>query len=114
MIEGMERMGFNLLHVYGLTETYGPATVCAQHHNWGDLDIGERARLNSRQGVTYHLERGIAVMNPETMQSVPADGETLGEILFRGNITMKGNLKNPKPTQEEERQSVVKGKRVSL
>ncbi|NYT86149.1 acyl-CoA synthetase [Pollutimonas harenae] len=100
MIEGMERMGFNLLHVYGLTETYGPATVCAQHQNWGDLDIGERARLNARQGVTYHLERGIAVMDPDTMQPVPADGETMGEIMFRGNITMKGYLKNPKATQE--------------
>ena len=100
MIEGMERMGFNLLHVYGLTETYGPATVCAQHGNWSELDIGERARLNSRQGVNYHLQRGIAVMNPETMESVPADGETMGEIMFRGNITMKGYLKNPKATQE--------------
>ncbi|MCC2595455.1 acyl-CoA synthetase [Pusillimonas sp. MFBS29] len=100
MIEGMERMGFNLLHVYGLTETYGPATVCAQHDDWSQLDIGERARLNARQGVTYHLERGIAVMNPETMQPVPADGVTMGEIMFRGNITMKGYLKNPKATQE--------------
>ncbi|NYT57614.1 acyl-CoA synthetase [Alcaligenaceae bacterium] len=100
MIEGMERMGFNLLHVYGLTETYGPATVCAQHADWSTLDIGERARLNARQGVTYHLERGIAVMNAETMQPVPADGVTMGEIMFRGNITMKGYLKNAKATQE--------------
>ncbi|TEA77711.1 acyl-CoA synthetase [Allopusillimonas ginsengisoli] len=100
MIEGMERMGFDLLHVYGLTEVYGPATVCAKHAAWDDLDIGERARLNSRQGVTYHLERGISVMNPETMLPVPADGETMGEIMFRGNITMKGYLKNPKATQE--------------
>jgi len=100
MIEGMERMGFDLLHVYGLTEVYGPATVCAKHEAWDDLDIGERARLNARQGVTYHLERGISVMNPETMQPVPADGQTMGEIMFRGNITMKGYLKNPKATQE--------------
>ncbi len=100
MIEGMERMGFDILHVYGLTETYGPATVCAKHQAWDDLDIGERARLNARQGVTYHLERGIAVMNPETMQPVPSDGETMGEIMFRGNITMKGYLKNPKATQD--------------
>jgi fatty-acyl-CoA synthase len=100
MIEGMERMGFDLLHVYGLTEVYGPATVCAKHDEWNELDIGERARLNSRQGVTYHLERGIAVMNPETMEPVPADGETMGEIMFRGNITMKGYLKNPKATQD--------------
>lgn len=100
MIEGMERMGFDLLHVYGLTEVYGPATVCAKHEIWDHLDIGERARLNSRQGVTYHLERGISVMNPQTMKPVPADGETMGEIMFRGNITMKGYLKNPKATQE--------------
>ncbi|PLC54088.1 acyl-CoA synthetase [Pollutimonas nitritireducens] len=100
MIEGMERLGFDLLHVYGLTETYGPATVCAKHDEWNDLDIGERARLNSRQGINYHLERGIAVMDPQTMQPVPADGETMGEIMFRGNIAMKGYLKNPKATQE--------------
>ncbi|SHI21039.1 acyl-CoA synthetase [Pollutimonas bauzanensis] len=100
MIEGMERLGFDLLHVYGLTETYGPATVCAKHDDWNDLDIGERARLNARQGVNYHLERGIAVMDPQTMQPVPADGETMGEIMFRGNIAMKGYLKNPKATQE--------------
>ncbi|UYO95276.1 acyl-CoA synthetase [Pollutimonas sp. M17] len=99
MIEGMERMGFDLLHVYGLTEVYGPATVCAKHEAWDDLDIGERARLNARQGVTYHLERGISVMDPETMRPVPADGQTMGEIMFRGNITMKGYLKNPAATQ---------------
>ncbi|NYT36592.1 acyl-CoA synthetase [Allopusillimonas soli] len=100
MIEGMERMGFDLLHVYGLTETYGPATVCAKHDAWDALDIGGRARLNARQGVAYHLERGICVMNPETMEVLPADGESMGEIMFRGNITMKGYLKNPKATQE--------------
>lgn len=100
MIEGMERMGFDLLHVYGLTETYGPATVCPPHQEWADLDIGERARLNSRQGVRYHLDRAVSVMNPETMQAVPADGETMGEIMFQGNMTMKGYLKNAKATQE--------------
>ncbi|MEC4718334.1 acyl-CoA synthetase [Noviherbaspirillum sp. CPCC 100848] len=100
MIEGMERMGFNLLHVYGLTEVYGPATVCAKQEAWSSLEIGERARLNARQGVSYHLERGIAVMDPATMKPVPADGETMGEIMFRGNMTMKGYLKNPKATQE--------------
>lgn len=99
MIEGMERMGFDLLHVYGLTETYGPATVCAKYTEWDQLDIGERARLNARQGVTYHLQREIAVMD-ENMQPVPADGQTMGEIMFRGNITMKGYLKNPQATQE--------------
>ncbi|MBL8387989.1 MAG: acyl-CoA synthetase [Hydrogenophaga sp.] len=100
MIEGMEQMGFDLTHVYGLTEVYGPATVCAKHEAWNDLDIGERARLNARQGVRYHLERDVRVLNPETMQPVPLDGETMGEIMFKGNIAMKGYLKNPKATQE--------------
>jgi len=100
MIEGMERMGFDITHVYGLTETYGPATACARHGAWDALDIGERARLNARQGVRYHLQRDAQVLNPETMQPVPQDGETMGEIMFRGNITMKGYLKNPQATQE--------------
>ncbi len=100
MIEGMEQMGFDLTHVYGLTEVYGPATVCAKHEDWQQLPIGERARLNARQGVRYHLEREVAVLDPETMQAVPHDGETMGEIMFKGNIAMKGYLKNPKATEE--------------
>jgi fatty-acyl-CoA synthase len=100
MIEGMEQMGFDLTHVYGLTEVYGPATVCPKHPEWDALDIGDRARLNARQGVRYHLQRDVRVLNPETMQPVPQDGETMGEIMFKGNITMKGYLKNPKATQE--------------
>ena len=100
MIEGMERMGFDLTHVYGLTEVYGPATVCPKHDEWEQVDIGERARLNARQGVRYHLQQGARVMNAETMQPVPWDGETMGEIMFRGNITMKGYLKNAQATQE--------------
>ena len=100
MIEGMESMGFDITHVYGLTETYGPATVCARHEAWNQLDIGERARLNSRQGVRYHLQRSAAVLDPETMQPVPRDGQTMGEIMFQGNIAMKGYLKNPQATQE--------------
>jgi fatty-acyl-CoA synthase len=100
MIEGMEKMGFDLVHVYGLTEVYGPATVCAKQEEWGAMDIAERTRLNGRQGVRYLMEEGLAVMDPETMQPVPADGETLGEIMFRGNITMKGYLKNPATTQK--------------
>jgi fatty-acyl-CoA synthase len=99
MIEGMERMGFDITHVYGLTEVYGPATVCAKHEEWSSLDIPERARLNGRQGVRYLMEEGLSVMDPQTLQPVPADGETMGEIMFRGNITMKGYLKNPKATQ---------------
>ncbi|WP_417034191.1 acyl-CoA synthetase [Comamonas kerstersii] len=100
MIEGMEAMGFDLTHVYGLTETYGPATVCAKHEAWQQLDIGERARLNARQGVRYHLQREVRVVDPETLQPVPMDGETMGEIMFRGNIAMKGYLKNPKATDD--------------
>jgi fatty-acyl-CoA synthase len=100
MIEGMERLGFDITHVYGLTEVYGPATVCAKHEEWKSLEIGERTRLNGRQGVRYLMEEGLAVMDPETMRPVPADGETMGEIMFRGNITMKGYLKNPKATDE--------------
>ncbi len=100
VIEGMQRMGFNITHVYGLTETYGPAAVCAKHAAWDALDIGERTRLNGRQGVRYTLEEGMTVMDPETMAVVPWDGETMGEIMFRGNITMKGYLKNPKATAD--------------
>ncbi|WP_096667856.1 acyl-CoA synthetase [Polaromonas sp. AET17H-212] len=100
MIEGMEALGFDLTHVYGLTEVYGPATVCAAQDGWEKLDIGERARLNARQGVRYHLERDVRVLDAQTLQPVPQDGETMGEIMFRGNIAMKGYLKNPKATEE--------------
>jgi len=99
MIEGMERMGFDITHVYGLTETYGPASVCVKQDEWLSEDAGERARLNARQGVRYHLQTGITVMDPATMTPVPHDGETIGEIMFRGNITMKGYLKNPSATE---------------
>ena len=100
MIEGMAKLGFTLTHVYGLTETYGPAAVCAKHVEWQTLPVDEQARLNGRQGVAYTLQEGMAVMHPETMQPVPADGETMGEIMFRGNITMKGYLKNETATAE--------------
>jgi len=100
MIEGMEKMGFDITHVYGLTETYGPAAVCVKHDDWADADVGERARLNARQGVRYHLQHAAMVIDPETMKPVPADGETMGEIMFQGNIAMKGYLKNEKATQE--------------
>ncbi len=95
MIEGMAKMGFALTHVYGLTETYGPAGVCAPHPEWAGLALEDQVRLNGRQGVAYLLQEGMTVMNPATMEVVPADGETMGEIMFRGNITMKGYLKNP-------------------
>ncbi len=100
MIEGMSKIGFDITHVYGLTETYGPAAVCARHPEWSELPLEEQVRLNGRQGVRYHLQEGVTVMDPETMQPVPRDGETMGEIMFRGNITMKGYLKNPKASEE--------------
>ncbi len=100
MIEGMEQMGFDLIHVYGLTEVYGPAVVCEKQEEWRAVEIGERARLNARQGVRYTLQEAVTVLDPATMQTVPADGETIGEIMFRGNITMKGYLKNEAATAE--------------
>ncbi|OAI53210.1 acyl-CoA synthetase, partial [Betaproteobacteria bacterium SCGC AG-212-J23] len=100
MIEGMKKMGFDITHVYGLTEVYGPATVCAKKPEWETLPLAEEVQLNGRQGVRYHVEEGVTVMDPDTMQPVPADGETMGEIMFRGNITMKGYLKNPKATDD--------------
>ncbi|MDB5809930.1 MAG: acyl-CoA synthetase [Betaproteobacteria bacterium] len=100
VIEGMQKMGFNITHVYGLTETYGPAAVCAKQPEWDTLPLEEQVRLNGRQGVAYHLQEGMTVMDPATMREVPADGETIGEIMFRGNITMKGYLKNTAATAD--------------
>ncbi len=100
MIEGMERMGFDITHVYGLTETYGPAAVCAKHEAWDAMDIAERTERNGRQGVAYTLQDAMSVRDPETLAPVPADGETVGEIMFRGNITMKGYLDNAAATAE--------------
>ncbi len=99
MIEGLEGMGFDLTHVYGLTETYGPATVCARQADWDALAISRRAALNARQGVRYHLQSGATVRDPDTMQEVAPDGQTMGEIMFRGNIMMKGYLTNPEATE---------------
>jgi len=99
-LAAMENIGFELTHVYGLTETYGPATVCLKHEEWDGLAIDERARLNARQGVRYLMEEEVTVLDPATMRPVPRDGETIGEIMFRGNILMKGYLKNPAATEE--------------
>jgi fatty-acyl-CoA synthase len=100
VLEGAESIGINLTHVYGLTEVYGPASVCAEQPGWDELPAPERARMKRRQGVPYPLEEGVTVINPQTMQEVPRDGETIGEVMFRGNIVMKGYLNNVKATKD--------------
>ncbi len=99
MIEGMARIGFDITHVYGLTEVYGPAAVAVKRDSWAGETLSEQTRLNGRQGVRYMLQEGMAVRDPETMAEAPADGNTMGEIMFRGNIVMKGYLKNPRATE---------------
>jgi fatty-acyl-CoA synthase len=100
VLEGAESIGIRLTHVYGLTEVYGPASVCAEQPGWDDLPADQRAQLKRRQGVPYPLEEAVTVLDPQTMHEVPRDGETIGEVMFRGNIVMKGYLKNEKATQE--------------
>jgi fatty-acyl-CoA synthase len=100
VLQAMESSGFHMTHAYGLTETYGPAVLCAWKPEWDALPMEEQARLKSRQGVPYHVLEDIQVMDPESMTPVPADGETIGEVMFRGNNVMKGYLKNPKATAE--------------
>ncbi|MDE2147266.1 MAG: acyl-CoA synthetase [Burkholderiales bacterium] len=98
MIEGMAQIGFDLTHVYGLTEVYGPAAVAVKRPGWASQSLSEQARLNGRQGVRYPLQEGMTVLDPETMAPTPADGQAMGEIMFRGNLVMKGYLKNPAAT----------------
>ncbi len=98
MIEGMAKLGFDITHVYGLTEVYGPAAVAVKRPTWGEQSLSEQTRLNGRQGVRYPLQEGMTVMDAQTMAETPADGATMGEIMFRGNIVMKGYLKNPTAT----------------
>ena len=99
VIEGMEALGIKLTHVYGLTETYGPVTVCAWHEEWDERPASERAALKARQGVTYPVQEGLMVADPATREPVPRDGTSMGEIFMRGNITMMGYLKNPEATE---------------
>ena len=100
VLAAMAEAGFEVTHVYGLTETYGPAVVNDWHSEWDALPASERAVFKSRQGVRYPALEDLKVINPETMQEVPADGQTIGEVMFRGNIVMKGYLKNPDATAE--------------
>jgi fatty-acyl-CoA synthase len=100
VLEGAESIGIKLTHVYGLTEVYGPAAFCAEQPGWDELPADQRAQLKRRQGVPYPLQEAITVIDPETMREVPRDGETIGEVMFRGNIVMKGYLKNEKATDE--------------
>ena len=98
MIEGMARLGFDITHVYGLTEVYGPAAVAVKRESWAAESLSEQTRLNGRQGVRYALQEGMTVLGADSMAELPADGVTMGEIMFRGNIVMKGYLKNPAAT----------------
>jgi len=100
VLKRMEEQGFHITHVYGLTEVYGPAVVCAWQAEWDQLDADERAAKKARQGVGYTALEELAVLDPETMQPVPKDGQTMGEVMFRGNVVMRGYLKNPKASQE--------------
>ncbi|PRZ46352.1 acyl-CoA synthetase [Tritonibacter scottomollicae] len=99
LLADMKAAGFDVTHLYGLTETYGPAVVNDWHQDWSNLPAAEQAALKSRQGVRYLPLEGLDVLNPETMQPVPRDGKTMGEVMFRGNVVMKGYFRNPAATQ---------------
>ena len=100
VLADMARQGFNVTHVYGLTEVYGPCVVSAWKDEWNELPLDEQAKLKARQGVTYQVQEAMMVADPETLEPVPMDGQTMGEVFMRGNVTMKGYLKNPKATEE--------------
>jgi len=100
VLANIEKQGFDVTHVYGLTETYGPAVICSWKEEWSALDSEGRAERKSRQGVPYHVLEDLEIMDPETMQPVPRDAETMGEVMFQGNNVMKGYLKNPEATDK--------------
>jgi len=100
VIAAIESLGAEITHTYGLTEVYGPCVYCAWHIEWDEKSLLDRATLKARQGVPYPVLGGLDVLNPETLEPVPADGKTIGEIMFRGNVVMKGYLKNPEATQQ--------------
>ena len=100
VIASMAEVGFAVTHIYGLTETYGPSVVNEWHDDWDALPAAGQAARKARQGVRYLALEGLSVRDPQTMEPVPTDGETLGEVMFRGNIVMKGYLKNPHATEE--------------
>ena len=100
VLQKMEDAGFKITHVYGLTETYGPAVMCAWHDEWNDLPDEARAEKKSRQGVPYHVLDDLMIADPVTMQPIPKDAETMGEVMMRGNIVMKGYLKNPNASED--------------
>jgi fatty-acyl-CoA synthase len=99
LLADMKEAGFDVTHLYGLTETYGPAVVNDWHAGWSDLPKAEQAALKARQGVRYLPLEGLDVLDPETMQPVPRDGQTMGEVMFRGNVVMKGYFRNPSSTE---------------
>jgi fatty-acyl-CoA synthase len=100
VLERMDKLGFDVTHTYGLTEVYGPVTVCDWHPEWNDRDVAEQATLKARQGVKYQVQEDFFVADPETLAPIPSDGETMGELMFRGNVVMKGYLKNPTATTD--------------
>jgi fatty-acyl-CoA synthase len=100
VLEAMAKNDFEITHVYGLTETYGPSVLCDWHNDWNELPIEQQARLKARQGVRYHMLEGLTVANPESLEPVRADGQTMGEVLMRGNNVMMGYLKNPAASEK--------------
>merc|ERR1712216_37407 len=100
VIAGMHKLGIDITHVYGLTEVFGPVTVCEWKQEWDKLAVDEQAVIKARQGVRYLALENLMVADPETLKPVPPDGETIGEVFMKGNLVMKGYLKNPSTTEK--------------